>query len=386
MFAFRPFMFAACFFLNFRSIVAILVLWTGFIDPLIARPLESKDYQIDIVTVAVGLSSPWSVGWLPDGRMLVTEKIGRIRFIDRDGKLSAPFSGVPKVDFGGQGGLLDVAIDPEFATNQTIFFTFSEPGDRGRGTAVARARLVGMKLQDVRVIWRQFPKSRGRIHFGSRIVFGPVGNLFISVGERGQRERAQDTSVNRGQIIRIKKDGSIPADNPFVGQDGVRPEIWSYGHRNPQGAALHPQTGEVWVHEHGARGGDEINISRAGKNYGWPIIAFGRHYSGRKIGVGTAKAGFEQPIYYWDPSIAPSGMMFYTGDKFPKWKGNLFVGALGYRLLARLTLDGDKIIGEERLLKKLGVRIRDVRQGPDGYIYVVTDGRDGKILRLQPGN
>ena len=385
MYVLRSFMFVAGSFLDFRLIVAASVLLVGFLAPVNARPLESKDYQLDIVTVATGLNNPWSVAWLPDGRMLVTEKIGRMRFIDRDGQLSGPFSGVPKVDFGGQGGLLDVAIDPEFSTNQTIFFTFSEPGDRGRGTAVARARLVGMKLLDVRVIWRQFPKSGGRIHFGSRIVIAPDGNLFISVGERGQRKRAQDTSVNRGQIIRIKKDGSIPADNPFVDQDGVLPEIWSYGHRNPQGAALHPQTGALWVHEHGARGGDEINISVAGKNYGWPIIAFGRHYSWRKIGVGTARAGLEQPIHYWDPSIAPSGMMFYTGDKFAKWQGNLFVGALGYRLLARLTLDGDKIIGEERLLKKLGVRIRDVRQGPDGYIYVVTDGRDGKILRLQPG-
>ena len=234
------------------------------------------------------------------------------------------------------------------------------------------------------MIWWQVPKTSGGRHFGSRLVIARDGRLFITVGERGQRNRAQDFTINRGNVIRINRDGSIPKDNPFVGRKGYRPEVWSYGHRNPQGAALHPVTGKLWVHEHGARGGDEINIPQAGKNYGWPIIAYGRHYWGGRIGVGTARAGFEQPIYYWDPSIAPSGMAFYTGDKFPAWRGNLFVGALKFRLLVRLTLRGEKVVKEERLLQGLNERIRDVRQGPDGYIYLLTDSGDGRILRVEP--
>ena len=365
--------------------IAVVIFLLSAIDAG-ARAFKSDEHAFDLVEVAKGLRNPWSLAWLPDGRMLVTEKVGKMRLIGRDGKVSAPIAGVPKVAYGGQGGLLDVVVDPEFKSNSTIFFSFSEAGNGGRGTAVARGVLEKNQLRDVRIIWRQTPKSGGGIHFGSRIVIAPDGTLFVTIGDRGQRQRAQDPKVNRGQVIRINKDGTIPADNPFIGRDGYRPEIWSYGHRNPQGAALHPVTGKLWVVEHGARGGDEINMPKAGKNYGWPIISFGRHYSGRKIGVGTSKAGMEQPVYYWDPSIAPSGMAFYTGDKFPAWKGSLFVGALGYQLLARLTLDGAKVVKEERILRKLGSRIRDVRQGPDGYIYVVTDGGSGKIYRLQPGN
>ncbi len=349
-----------------------------------ARSYETEHYKLDLVTVASGLRNPWALAWLPDGRMLVTERIGRLRFVEKSGKLSKPIAGVPKVAFAGQGGLLDVAIDPDFKTNKLIYFSFSEPGGGGRGTAVARAVLDGAALRDVRVIFRQFPKSGGGVHFGSRIVVARDGTLFVTIGERGQREKAQDPSINRGQVIRIHKDGRIPDSNPFVGRKGYRPEIWSYGHRNPQGAALHPETGKLWIHEHGARGGDEINIPEAGKNYGWPVIAYGRHYSGAKIGVGTHKAGMEQPLYYWDPSIAPSGMAFYSGDKYPKWKGNLFVGALAYRLVSRLELDGGKIVKEERILTELRERIRDVRQGPDGFLYVVTDGSAGRIIRLVP--
>ncbi|MEQ8697810.1 MAG: PQQ-dependent sugar dehydrogenase, partial [Bauldia litoralis] len=273
--------------------------------------------------------------------------------------------------------------DPDFANNRVIYFSYSEPGPGGAGTAVARARLDGNRLTRLKVLFTMEPKANTVQHFGSRLVIGRDGHLFITIGERGQRARAQDPSVNRGQVIRINRDGSIPKDNPFVGRAGHRPEIWSFGHRNPQGAALNPATGRLWIHEHGARGGDEINIPKAGKNYGWPVISYGRHYSGAKIGVGARKAGMEQPIHYWDPSIAPSGMAFYTGDKFPAWKGNLFVGALAQQMLVRLTLDGQKVVKEERLLKDLGERIRDVRQGPDGYLYVLTDAGDGRLLRIE---
>ncbi len=361
--------------------VAILVIAPG---PAAAQVFDTQHGKLRVVTVAKGLVHPWSVAFLPDGRMLVTERPGRLRYVSKDGRLSAPIAGLPPVWARGQGGLLDVVLDPGFANNKLIYFSYAEPGPGGAGTAVARARLDGSRLTGVKVLFRQVPKANTGFHFGSRLVIDRAGHLFITIGERGQRERAQDPSVNRGQVIRINRDGSIPRDNPFVGRKGYRPEIWSYGHRNPQGAALNPRTGKLWTVEHGARGGDEVNIPEAGKNYGWPVIAYGRHYSGAKIGVGTHKAGMEQPIYYWDPSIAPSGMAFYTGDKFPAWKGNLLVGALAYRLVARLTLDGDKVVKEERILDKLGERIRDVRQGPDGYVYLLTDAEDGRLLRLEP--
>jgi glucose/arabinose dehydrogenase len=347
---------------------------------------ESQHYTLRLVTVADGLENPWSLAWLPDGRMLVTEREGRLRIVTADGKVSPPIEGLPEIADGGQGGLLDVIVDPNFETNRTIFFSFSEPGPGGKGTAVARAVLKGNRLSELKILFRQVPKTGGGRHFGSRLVIARDGTLFVTVGERGERERAQDTTVNRGQVIRIDRDGGIPRDNPFVGGNDARPEIWSYGHRNPQGAALHPETGMLWIHEHGARGGDEINIPLAGRNYGWPVIAYGRHYSGGKIGEGTHKPGMEQPIYYWDPSIAPSGMTFYTGDKFPKWRGNLLVGALKYELVARLELDNGSVRGEERLLTDLGERIRDVRQGPDGYVYLLSDSGNGRIMRLEPAN
>ncbi|MDP6705241.1 MAG: PQQ-dependent sugar dehydrogenase [Alphaproteobacteria bacterium] len=366
------------------AVLTIVILWGAAAAS--AQTFRSEHYKLRLVTVAEGLEYPWGLAFLPQGGMLVTEREGRLRLVSAEGRLSKPLQGVPKVYAVGQGGLLDVAIDPGYARNRRIYLSYAEPGRGGGGTAVARARFdtAGGRLSDVEVIFRQQPKSGGGRHFGSRLVFAPDGKLFITIGERGQRDRTQDFTINRGQVIRINSDGSIPQDNPFVGRAGYRPEVWSYGHRNPQGAARHPETGRLWIHEHGAAGGDEINIPQAGKNYGWPVIAFGRHYSGGRIGVGTAKPGLEQPIYYWDPSIAPSGMAFYTGDKFPKWRGNLLVGALKYQLVARLELDGEKVAHEERILGRLAERIRDVRQGPDGYVYLLTDSDEGRILRLEP--
>jgi glucose/arabinose dehydrogenase len=349
-----------------------------------AETYPSQHYSLRLVTVADGLEHPWSLGWLPDGRMLVTEREGRLRIVAADGTVSVPVEGLPEIAVTGQGGLLDVLVAPDFATSRTIYFSFSEPGEGGQGTAVAAAALDGGRLANLRILFRQLPKSSGGRHFGSRLVMAGDGTLFVTIGERGERARAQDTTVNRGQVVRIHTDGRIPRDNPFVDSQGYRPEIWSYGHRNPQGAALHPETGELWIHEHGARGGDEVNIPRAGRNYGWPVIAYGRHYWGGNIGEGTSKAGMEQPVYHWDPSIAPSGMAFYTGDRFPAWQGNLLVGALKYQLVARLVLDGETVVAEERILEELGERIRDVRQGPDGYLYLLTDDSDGRILRLEP--
>jgi len=339
--------------------------------------------KVRVETVARGLDHPWSVAFLPDGRYLVTERSGALRIVSKDGRLSPPLKGVPQVYAYGQGGLLDVVLDTDFARNGLIFLSYAEPGADGGGTAVARARLAGDTLQDVRVIWRMTPKTSGGRHFGSRIVIARDGTLFVTVGERGERPRAQDPSINRGQVVRINKDGSIPKDNPFVNRTGYRPEIWSYGHRNPQGAALNPATGELWTNEHGARGGDELNIPKAGGNYGWPVISYGRHYWGGRIGEGTKKAGMEQPIYYWDPSIAPSGMAFYTGERIPEWKGSLFVGSLKFRMLVRLEISGNKVVKEHRLLTGIDQRIRDVRQGPDGYLYLLTDESDGRLLRLR---
>jgi glucose/arabinose dehydrogenase len=349
-----------------------------------AQVYESEHYRLKVVTVAQGLIRPWGLDWLPDGRMLVTERPGRLRIVSSDGVVSSPVRGLPDVDDGGQGGLLDVLVDPDFAENRVIYFSYSEPGSGGSGTAVARAVLRDDGLEETKVIFRQFPKVDSRLHFGSRLALAADGTLFVTVGERGQRQLAQDPGVNRGQVVRIHTDGSIPDDNPFVGRTGHRPEIWSYGHRNPQGAAIHPETGALWIHEHGARGGDEVNIPKRGGNHGWPVIAYGTHYSGARIGIGTSAPGMEQPIHYWDPSIAPSGMTFYTGDVFENWRGSLLVGALKFRLLARLTLKGTRVVGQETLIAEIGERIRDVRQGPDGYVYLLTDSRAGRVLRLEP--
>ena len=364
--------------------VAVLLGLPAATFPAQAPTFESSAGRLRVVTVARGLSHPWSLAFLPSGRMLVTERPGRLRIVTRKGGVGAPVRGLPRIAVSGQGGLLDVVADSDFARNRTIFFSFSEPGGSGAGTAVARARLDGNALTGLKIIFRMVPKSRGGRHFGSRIVVARDGTLFVTLGERGQRDRAQDTSIHRGQVIRIGKDGSIPKDNPYVGRKGFRPEIWSYGHRNPQGAALHPVTGQLWIHEHGARGGDEVNIPQAGRNYGWPIIAYGRHYWGGRIGEGTSKPGLEQPVHYWDPSIAPSGMAFVTGPVFARWRSDLLVGALSYRMLVRLRFDGTKPVEEERLLEEMDERIRDVRIGPRGYIWLLTDSEDGRVLRMEP--
>ena len=336
-------------------------------------------------TVARGLEHPWAVALLPDGRFLVTERPGRLRLVARDGSLSAPLAGVPAVRAAGQGGLLDVTLDPAFEQNRLIYLSYAEPGDGGgSGTAVARARLGEAGLEEVRVIYRQQPKAESGSHYGSRIVFRGDGTLFITQGDRHERPLVQNLGAGIGKIMRVNSDGSVPRDNPFVGRAGVLPEIWSYGHRNAQAAALHPETGALWTVEHGARGGDELNHPEAGRNYGWPVITYGRDYSGMRIGEGTAKEGMEQPVYYWDPVIAPSGMTFYTGDLFPGWRGSILVGSMQPGALVRLEMRDGKVVSEERYLGELNERIRDVQEAPDGSIYVVTDSPNGRLLRLVP--
>ncbi|MFY0615187.1 MAG: PQQ-dependent sugar dehydrogenase [Hyphomicrobiaceae bacterium] len=352
------------------------------------RPNASRGARAE--TVAKGLENPWGLAFLPSGDMLVTERPGRVRYVTAKGHVSPPLSGAPKVVAAGQGGMLDVAVAPDFATSRDVFISFSEARGRGgrTGTSVVRLKLEGTgnkaRLTSPQVIFRQQPAYDSGRHFGSRIVFARDGTLFITVGDRGYRAQAQNLRHHVGKIIRINRDGSVPKNNPFVGRKGVQPQIWSYGHRNPQAAALNPATGRLWAVEHGARGGDEINIPAAGKNYGWPVISYGTHYSGQKIGAGRTKAGMEQPIYYWDPSIAPSGMAFYTGSQYPAWRGNLFVGALKFRQIRRLILDGDRVVGEEVLLRGLRQRIRAIRQSPSGELYFLTDSRRGQIMRLLP--
>ncbi len=373
--------------------VAVVLALAGISLPAMAAitnaPGQGTKQPVKIETFARGLVHPWGLAFLPDGRLLVTERPGRVRILGKDGRLSDPVRGVPDVVASGQGGLLDVALDPDFAGNRLVYLSFAEPRGSGtNGTSVARGKLVtdggSPRIDDVKVIFRQEPAATGGLHFGSRLAFARDGNLFITTGDRyHSRDKAQDLGTHYGKVIRIRPDGSVPPDNPFVKTSGARPEIWSYGHRNLQSAAIHPATGKLWTVEHAARGGDEINVPAAGKNYGWPVINYGRDYSGFKIGESTHKAGMEQPVYYWDPSIAPSGMAFYTGDLFPEWKGNLFVGALAGRALHRLILNGEAIVGEEALLKGLD-RIRDVRNGPDGALWLLTDSPQGRILRLVP--
>jgi glucose/arabinose dehydrogenase len=340
--------------------------------------------ELRLTTVARGLDHPWGMAFLPDGRMLVTERPGRMRIVGPDGRLSPPLEGVPQVHARGQGGLLGVALDPDFEKNRRIYFSYAEPGEGGAGTAVARARLGEGRLEDVSVIFRQRPKVDGSNHFGSRLVFGRDGTLYITLGERNQGERSQKLDEHLGKVVRINPDGSVPGDNPFVRRSGALPETWSYGHRNIQGATLHPGTGALWTVEHGAQGGDEVNTPRPGRNYGWPVITYGVDYGGGRIGEGTRKAGMEQPVHYWDPSIAPSGMVFYTGERYPGWRGDLFVGSLKFGLVSRLDLDGDRVVREERLFEDFDPRVRDIVQGPDGLFYLLTDESDGEIVRVEP--
>lgn len=374
------------------SLIIAAMASTALALPALAKQTKAPGLaksDIQVREVASGLAHPWGLQFLPDGRMLVTERPGRLRIVTSDGKISKPISGVPKVLAAGQGGLLDVRLAPDFATSQEIFLSYAERrAGIKNGTTVARAKLIldesgGGRLDDVTVIFQQTPPIASNLHFGSRIVFAPDGTLFITTGDRGiVRKEAQNPSGHLGKVIRINRDGSVPDDNPKI--EGWKPEVWSLGHRNIQGAAIHPETGALWTVEHGARGGDELNRPEKGKNYGWPVITYGRDYTFLPIGEGQKKEGLEQPVYYWDPSIATSGLTFYNGDKFPNWKGNAFVGGLSGRHLARLVIKDGEVVGEEQLLANRGNRIRDVRQGPDGALWVLTDSRNGKILKISP--
>ena len=348
--------------------------------------VESESAKIKVDTMVRGLNHPWGMAFIPGNGMLITERVGNMRLI-RGGKISKPISGLPKIVAKGQGGLLDVAVDPDFKSTSRIFFTFSRPGAGGTGTAVASAVLSlsrQPRLSGLRIIFTMNKMTSGFHHYGSRIAFAPDKSMFITLGERGDRNRAQDPMDHAGSVIHINRDGSIPNNNPNIGGKNAQPEIWSIGHRNPQGAAVHPDTGELWIVEHGAKGGDELNRPDAGKNYGWPEISFGKHYSGLKIGVGTKAPGMEQPFHYWDPSIAPSGLAIYTGRQFKNWKGNLFVGALKHQKLVRLVVKNNRVIHEENLFTGQFGRIRDVRSGPHGALWLLTDERNGKLLRLTP--
>ncbi len=348
-------------------------------------PTAQAANDFKVVTLTKGLEHPWSMAFLPDGRLLVTERPGRLRVIENGRLLSQPVEGLPPITPRGQGGLLDVVLHPDYKNNGWIYLSYAAPGKGGIGTEVGRGRLQDNRLVDWQVLFQLQPKSGTGHHFGSRLVFDKKGYLYITVGDRGERKRAQRLDDHAGSVIRLHDDGRIPKDNPFNGKTGAHREIYSYGHRNPQGAVLHPDSGKLWIHEHGPQGGDEINIIAVGENYGWPVVGYGKEYgSGFSIGEGTHKPGITQPIHYWAPSIAPSGMTFYNGDRFPQWRGNLFVGSLKFQLLVRLELDGEKIVKEERLLKGELGRIRDVRSGPDGFIYLLTDSPDGQLVRLEP--
>lgn len=345
--------------------------------------IESGNYTLAIKTVVEGLAHPWGMAFLPNGNILVTERPGRLRLI-QDGKLHPdPISGVPEVSAVGQGGLLDVALHPDYADNKLVYLSFAAAGEGGLGTEVARGRLEGMQLKDVVTIFVALPKADGGRHFGSRLLFAPDGKLYITLGDRGERQRAQIPDQHPGSLIRVNDDGTVPDDNPFIDFPAARPENYTLGNRNMQGIALQPSTGLIWTHEHGPQGGDEVNIMRAGVNYGWPVITYGVNYGvGTKIGEGTEKEGMAQPVHYWVPSIAPSGMTFYTGDEFPDWKGDLFVGSLKFGQLVRLELADNTVINEERMINGALGRMRDVRQGPDGALYLLTDETNGKLIRL----
>ncbi len=357
--------------------------------PDLATPIATEKASVRLETVATGLERPWGLAFLPDGRALVTEKAGRLRIVGTDGKLGEPLAGVPAVDTGNQGGLLDVAVDPAFAQNQTIFFSFAQPrGDGQNATAVARARLGAKGLEDVRVIFQQQPAMASGHHFGSRVVIARDGTLFVTMGDRNiGRDKVQSLGTDIGKVVRIDRDGNAPADNPYRGKPGARPELWTIGHRNIQGAALDPATGELWTNEHGPKGGDELNRTLGGRNYGWPLVTYGVEYSGLKVSDKREAPGLESPVHYWVPSIGVSGLAFYTGAAIPAWKGNAFIGGLASKELVRLEMRDGKVVHEERLFKKaLGQRIRTVVNGPGGALYLLTDEPEGRILRVVPAN
>ena len=348
---------------------------------------QTERHAVRVTIQTDGLEHPWSLAFLPDGRMLVTERPGRLRYVEADGTLDpTPIGGLPAaVAQEGQGGLHDIALHPDFTHNRLVYIAYAGRSGRRYGTELARGRLDGHRLADVEVLFRALPKSHGGHHFGGRVVLDGKGHVFLTLGDRGERPRAQDLGDHAGSVIRLSEDGGVPADNPFASVAGARPEIFSLGNRNVQGAAMNPWTGELWAHEHGPQGGDEVNVIRSGANYGWPVITYGKNYGiGTSIGEGTHKEGVAQPLHQWTPSIAPSGMAFYDGDKFPGWRGSLLVGALKFRLLARLELDAERVVHEERMLEDVLGRIRDVRVGPDGFVYLLNDHPNGVIARLEP--
>lgn len=350
-------------------------------------PEARSGVTINAQEIATGLNHPWAIVFLPDGRMLVTERAGRLRIVTREGRISAPIAGLPRVHAQGQGGLLDVVLGPSFATDRMIYWSYAEPRDDGRGTSVARGRLNdnATRVENVQVIFRQMPSRDSGGHYGSRLVFDREGHLYVTLGERQRPESralAQDLSTTLGKVVRINADGSVPTENPFIGRTNVRPEIWSYGHRNVQGADLNPETGALWTIEHGPRGGDELNIPRAGLNYGWPIIGYGIDYDGSAQHEASQREGMEQPVYYWDPVIAPGDMDFYRGSLFP-WRGDILIAGLNSQALVRLDIDGEHVAGEERFALGVG-RIRDMAESEDGALWIITDEDNGRILRLTP--
>lgn len=384
----------------FSHIRWVVVVVLGLFVEVIAaqsvpQTIQTQEHAVRVTTLLRGLVHPWSLAFLPDGRLLISERRGTLRIVDKGRLTAQPVAGLPGVVEHGQGGLLDVALHPDYARNGWVYWSYNAGMGGVFGTELARGKLTGTldapQMTDVEILFRMQPKSGAGLHFGSRIVFDRQGFLFLTLGDRGDspgrgaKHRSQLLDDHAGKVIRLHVDGRTPADNPFVKVAGALPEIFSFGHRNMQGAALHPQTGKVWTHEHGPQGGDEINTLIAGANYGWPVITYGANYGlGTKIGEGTAKEGMQQPLLHWTPSIAPSGMTFYSGKNFPNWKGNLFVGALVGRLLMRVVLDGETVLAQERLFEgKLG-RIRDVREGPDGNIYVLTDSPEGELIRIEP--
>ena len=368
----------------------LLLLSMAALMPLSAQDrssvITSEKHNFRLATLVSGLENPWSVAFLPDGRMLVTERAGRLRLVGPDFRLDPkPIEGLPESVERGQGGLFDVVLHPQYAQNGWIYWAYNAPGPDGWGTALARGKLQGQRMTSVQVLFSMLPKTRSSQHFGGRIVFDKAGMLYLTLGDRGDKDRAQKLDDHAGSVIRLHDDGRVPADNPFAKRAGALPEKWTLGNRNMQGAALHPQTGELWTHEHGPQGGDEVNVMRPGLNYGWPVITYGVNYGlGTRIGEGQAKPGMVQPLYKWVPSIAPSGLAFVNGSQFPQWQGDLLVGALRGQMLVRLVLDGEKVMREERLLQGRAGRIRDVRMGPDGLVYLLSDGSDGALMRLEP--